>query len=1282
MSDAAYSSQNMILKSRGVIAHNVVDSPPGESYYLQLESLEEIEENGLATRLGTIINSKIGSTAYPITGVIPYSLSSAPTTAVNQGSYAGGAWQTPAYAIGTNPLNVATVHATSPGIPLSDQLLASGIAPTIPASATILGFVVTLFAGYQRISLFGTPTLNVSLALSGSPVGTAKAFVPANNSLFGANHFYSFGSSADLWGYGGWTTAQIIANLGIILQASATSATNGVIGVYGLKITFYYSIATKTIHSLQKLAGLNGQAWRYAGVGTTLFRLQGLNPGTYLPISTSLSGQPWGSAVYSPTVTAVPYLYMADFSGMLKDNGSLVAPQNMGIFQPTYPVLAQAQEPDEIILDPFTGSSYTTANVGTFTPDTPVLSTTTTAAITATGIQAVPVAATPNPIGLFQSLVIDTAGSAETVLVLQVTATGFVANFTKTHLTGVAVVEQGATGTVDVSTTATVSQTFSGTPISAWPTTLEQEDYIGLWLYIGDPNAIQSITLQFNTANGAYFYRTIGQGPLQSTLNAQTDASTAAADAIIGDTLGLYTAGAGGVTGLSTVPGWTPILLQLSDFSGAGGADFNDPVMNWDNVTGYQVTIVTGTGIATTSFPVTFEIGSLILFGGAGPDSFAGVGYDYMFTFFNPVDFTESNPSMAMTNVNPPSLTNWVVPRRQPVLLTITNSTTDPQATYIRIYRRGGTLADNYRRIDEVPLTAATGATQTYLDIWSDLQIQQADTISFTNDVPVTSPLPVPLNNTFSAAINTTNQVATVVFATPLNSSLGGFFQSVFVGQQVILGNVISANSEIVIVLSITTSGINITGFTAYVQNAHAIGEPIAATAKYGQPLNIMAVCFNQGWFAGDSLNPNNLYWTPKGNVQVVSSAAYVPVSNPGDGITAIVGTAGNLFVSTLQRWWSVAPGSNVSSAPTIYPTSVDHGCVGPRAWTLRDGTVFYLGLDGIRTFRGGGGEYISEIIEFVWQNTGPTPIPLADPTQFSSVQVSWWNRWVFFSYIALDGNRHRVILDVDGKRYRTDSLDAESIFLEEDTGTLVWGDSAGLVHLDRQLVAYDEEDVSGAVVQAPIAITLQTPYGDQGAPQTQKNYAEFTGDFNTNGRTVIVQLLFDNGGLQETIGSVTTTFRQKVNLALNGGAGYQAYNVSMLLTTATGGGIDRIFLYQAKIRHILLGETRTSYDSYDLRMGTDESKILKNIFVETTASAPITCNVYYDGNSTPGYTFTIPEFGGVRNAFRFRLPAVKFRIVRFIFTSDSDFILWETSKFEWKPLKQGSGYSTALLMP
>ncbi len=1158
------------------------------------------------------------------------------------------------------------------------------------------------------------------------------------------------------------------------------------------------------VHSISKLSGLNGNQWRYASSAGKLYRLAGLNPGAYTQIATNLSGNPWMAVQFQSPASSYPYLFIADSSVMLKDNGTLAAPQNMGILQNKYPVQAQSQLPDEIVLDAFQTSSYSDSGFASFTPNQSLLIATLASPVTSTGIQAVnistsgasyttggestslsesttgdytqsssstspfssvpmsaedvvdfsvtvqatltvsgtggasigffysidagshwigfagyggsstgslaptvvngtasgmtnlnqlifkcmidagvgaPVSSvaataqfgtvtagivflTGTPFFLYQSLVIDTGGFAETVLVLQVTPTGFVADFTKTHAAGADITEYYAIGTVAASTTAIVSKSFTGTPISGWPTTLQQEDYIALLVYVSDPNAIQSITLQFNTSNGAYFYRTIGQGPLQAALNASTDSSTAAADAVLSDTLGVYTSGPGGVTSLNTIAGWTPILLQLSDFSGAGGADFNDPVMNWSNVTGYQITIVTGEGLASTSFPISFEMSSLLLVGGAGPDSFAGVSYDYMVTLFNINDYTESNPTMVMTDVNPPLLTNRVLPRRQPVLLSWTNSNTDTQATHWRVYRRGGTLGDNYRRIDQIPITAATGGTQTYTDIWSDLQIQQADTISFTNDVPVTSSLPVPVNTTLSNAIGTpgvaVNSVQTI---TPVSMT------SISVNQQVDLGNVAADNFEVVIVISITG-----TTFNAFVQNAHLANEPVAATASYAQPVDIIAVANDIGYYAGDSQNPSYLYISASGNIQAVGSASYLPVSVPSDAITAIVNSSGNIFVSTLLRWWALAPAAGVGGSSTVYPSRADHGCVGKLAWVLRDGVVFYMGQDGIRTFVAGNGEYISELIEFIWQNTGPTPIPIADPAYFSNIRFSTWNRWVFVSYRALDGNTYRIVLDVDGKRYRNDSLDAQSMYLEQDTNQLVWGDSQGLVHLDRQLTTTDETNSGGTVVDSPIAITLQTPYNNMGSPAETKQWNELTMDCNTNGNPITLSLLFDDGETTEVIGTVTTTQRQRVNLNINNGLGFTGYKVSLQIT---GSGTQRIYLFQAAIRYVVLAKTRQSLDTYWRKFSTDQSKVAKDAFIEYTAEAPVTMNVYYDGSSTPGPGFpkTLPQYSGVRNALRVRLPAVKFRLLRMVLTSTEDFQVWDDSFFTVKPLQQGSGY-------
>lgn len=1036
---------------------------------------------------------------------------------------------------------------------------------------------------------------------------------------------------------------------------------------------------TGIVHSLAKLTGLNGSSWRYAGMGSGLYRLAGTGEGEYTKLSGSLSGQPWSAVAFQCLASSYPTLFIADAAGMLKDNGTGSAPQQMGIFQPQYPCTAQSQKPDLIVLDDFVtaSSSYAQSDITSIANGTYV-NTTLATAVTTVGIREVTydidTAVTDNnTISLFQHLTIDTGDQEEEVLVILLTKTGFVADFTKTHAVGATVTNADLSVLVPVSVTATVGASFAdlpagAKPISAWPTTLEQADYIGLYLYVSDPTNVQSITLKFDcgdgTFNSDYFYKVIAQGPLQSLLDlassSSTAATTAAEDALLNESLGLYGNSAGSIVQLSTgTNNWNSLLVQLSDFAGSGSASFDDAIYNWSNVNGYQLSIV-----MNDTSTATIKFSSLILFGGYGADSFAGVSYDYMFTFFNNVDYTESNPCMAQSDVNPPYLTNRVLPRRQPVLVTMNHPKVDPQTTSLRVYRRGGTMGDMYRRLDTIP---CTGTKTVYTDIWEDAEIHNNDEISFTNDVPVTSSLPTPVNTTLTADIGTyespVNAVITIAPASMDNIS---------VSQQVDIGDVSSSTFEVVIVLSVTG-----TTFDAFVQNYHAAGETVAATAKYGQPVTIMAVANDMGFFAGDVYNPSYLYNSAKSNIQSVSSAAYVPVSTPSDAITAIVSSHGNLFVSTIQRWFSAAPGSQAGSSTTIYPTAADHGVVAKNAWCLRDGVVFYLGTDGLRTFTGGNGGYISELIEAIWQNTSTTPMPIADQTKFSTVVVETWNRWVFFAYTALDRNRYRIVLDVTNKRYRIDTIDAQSMLLEVDTNHLVWGDSQGLVHLDRQLVSYDETSQNGVVIQSPIAINVQSPYANMGMPAVQKQLQEYTLDANTNGIPVTCELLLDDGQSSVVLGTVTTTERKRVNLNINAGDGVAAYKVSLLLT---GSGSKRINLYQAKVKYLPLAMTRKSLDTFWLKFGSAESKYVKQIYVDYQCGADITVNFYYDSDTTPGYVYTLPHYGGVRNSMRVRLPAISVRLFRIVMESPQDFQIWPDSRIEYKMIAQGKGASVAII--
>jgi hypothetical protein len=1032
--------------------------------------------------------------------------------------------------------------------------------------------------------------------------------------------------------------------------------------------------SVKTIFKLGQLAGAYA---RYAVTSDgALWRKSSLSFGAFTKISTSFSGSPCSIQSYCNTDwTSTSTAFFADAAGMFKDDGTFAAPKQLGIFPPQFPVQAQSQQPTTLVtLDNYeNGPSGYTVLPGTITPTVPqYVNTTLTSGVPAIGIQTVSVA-DPTQIGLFQVL---TIGSTEDVLVLLVTPTGFVANFTKTHTSGSTVSSLSLSVTVPASTTATIDLNFGGKPIPVSETVDgNQADYIGLYLFVDDPTQVQSITLKFDCGDGSfnsdYFYKVIAQGPLQnlvSTATSSTDPTSAYTDALLSESLNLYGNEAGAIGELNTgLNNWTPLLFQLSDFAGSGRADYGDPVYNWSNVNGYQIQIVTNDNTSAT-----IKLSSLVLFGGAGPDTLGGVAYDYVWTFLNPVDGTESNPSPIMTNQNPPNQTNWVYPRRHPVLLNMNVTTYGPagqlqdgQIGYARIYRRGGTLGDNFRRIDQIPINIAAGGIVQYTDTAPDYQIAGAPFVSFTNDVPVPSLLPVPVNTTLQNAI-LGGSVQTMVPVSMANIS---------VRQQVTLGNPTSIqnNFETVVVTEVGAGF-----FEAYVQNDHSPGENIQASIQVGQPVFGMVIAFNKAWYWGDPNNPSTLYFSTGNAPQYVGQANNVIVSTPDDYITAVAPYKGNIFVSTIKSgWWMIPPESPASQPP--FPTACKHACVASFGFVATEEMIAYQAADGLRAFAGGASQYMSLQIEFIFQGIGSTPIVEADQTKLAQTVGAYWNSMVFFSYVGVDSKRHRMIAHSEYKRFRNDDVDAQCLMLEADTNQLLYGDSNGLVHIDRQPLPYDQVNVNGVLAVGPIALNLQTAYSFQSSPANPKNYNCPQIDCNTGGQTLSASLLFNDGDITVPLGTFSNTQRGKVNFApINGGDGQQAYKCSLLIT----GNVSQFaYLYQATIEAIVLPRTRRTLDTYDLNCGITDSKICRDFFAQYSATAPITVQVFYDSSPIPGYTFTMPTAGGIRNPMRKRLPAVSFRTIRLVATSTGDFQWWADTCLWTKALCQGRGYEKVLIV-
>jgi hypothetical protein len=120
------------------------------------------------------------------------------------------------------------------------------------------------------------------------------------------------------------------------------------------------------IGSIGRMAGLNGNSWRYAtalqSFAWGLYRRAGTGQGAFTSIGGGGSGNRISMFPYRPAASSYPYMFFAVNNGdqMAKDNGSFSAAENWGINPPQQPALLEAGAAATRTIDPF--ESLTGAN--------------------------------------------------------------------------------------------------------------------------------------------------------------------------------------------------------------------------------------------------------------------------------------------------------------------------------------------------------------------------------------------------------------------------------------------------------------------------------------------------------------------------------------------------------------------------------------------------------------------------------------------------------------------------------------------------------------------------------------------------------------------------------------------------------------------------------------------------------------------------------------------------------------------------------------------------------
>ena len=1060
-----------------------------------------------------------------------------------------------------------------------------------------------------------------------------------------------------------------------------------------------YFLPAKTT-MLARLKVLTGQVYRYANAGSSLYRRAGDTQGPYSLIAGGLSGKPFSSIVASSFQSALPYIFIWDSAISLKDIGT-GTPQRTGIFGPVYPMTGLVggfgTSVHAPIIEQFQSSSGFTTSGFTIAGLSPI------GVVNATTLIPLPTVnrftCTDKSVKIVQRGMLGSDPNGGAIFIISndvapdtsyfevqgisgIFGTPYNFNFTSV----IGSLGSNATGTIG----KTVTKDFGS---------FVGDDLFVLAFQVSNPSAVQEIRLQFDV-NGSnytssYYYKSIVPASYQGgvSLPSVTDATQAIALEVF--------ARAAGITNLSQIgepftnilptddpalqqlqpstmttgaSSWTVAYLRKGDFLPVGNA--GNPGLDWSNITGWQVQITTTPqGSTNVAFNALYLQSDLAVGLGGGPSSYGGVGYDYRYTYYDAITGTESNPCgemyFAQTPTNPTS-SSTIVPLRQLVEVYGYYSA-DPQVTHVRIYRRGGSLSSNWFMLDQIP-NFTGGGNFGYSDLIPDSQIVQASTLKLDNDVPVTSTLQTPIITALTSPLTPLGTLAVPVQPITINVV---DVTAVFVPNQIVdIGT--PANLEQVVVITGGTGT-----FTASIQFKHAAGEPVYVFSLPGVPCNLAAQAYNLYWLAGDPNNPHLLYYNNAGYPESFGPQNYLKVSTPSDPIMAVINFRGTLFVATLTTWYQIFPGS----PPYAQTTGSKHGLVASFGWALTETAILYLAVDGIREFRGADGAYLTLGIEWLFQNVNQslTPISELDPSQVTSVQMAYWNNILFMSYVGQDGNSHRIAFHYIYKRFRNDNVPATTLFLEEDTNTLLYakdmgGGSYGIAQ-DR-IGDYDDGGwVAGVLTQTPIDFVIQTPYFDQGAPNNQKQYNVFDLDVFPNGETLTLTLLWDDGGTITpiTLPSITGVSRQKFQYVLNGGDGQQAYRVSLRIT---GSVTHAPTVYQASFHAAILPEQIKSFDTYWIKFGSDESKLTKQGYWDYTSTAPITVQLFADGATTPYYTFTLPA-NSTRSKVpvRVRYPAIKARLYRRVATSSGSFQFWRSPQEEWKPVIVGSGYTKGELV-
>lgn len=419
-----------------------------------------------------------------------------------------------------------------------------------------------------------------------------------------------------------------------------------------------------------------------------------------------------------------------------------------------------------------------------------------------------------------------------------------------------------------------------------------------------------------------------------------------------------------------------------------------------------------------------------------------------------------------------------------------------------------------------------------------------------------------------------------------------------------------------------------------------------------------------------DSNHPDRLWFSEALATEQFTESGWIAVHPAGDPIVRHFALDEQLFVftgKTIQR----VIGDDPDSFEAI-STGSAHGLFSKYAITKGDGKIFYRAHDGIYELRASGfAERISKQIDTLFSGLSDhteANLQKIDKAQSLSERLAYFDKKVWFSYTAIDGNRYELKYDTELNRWEPTNLSVTSYLTIEDENLIYSGSADGYVY-ERE-TGYQDQGVD-------ISIDWQSKFFDFGAPDRDKYLTEAALDCDLGGAALRAYLVF-NGGISQIYQAITGSGRQRVRFPVPEET--LAQNVAIRVTGANGG--NRVRFYKNTFYYSTGPAQALRFDSLEMDFGYTRWKFVRRLWLAVKAPGEVAVTVYVDGVIRHTTTFQVDPEQGWRKVVLVMPPGVKGMLFRVVATSTTPFTMFlNQSDVEWHALASQRGYSRSRIL-